>query len=505
MTTALLSVSDKTNLVPFAQSLIELGFRLISTGGTARHLSQHHIPVLQVSDHTGAQEILNGRVKTLHPTIHGGILARREVDEDMQTLKNHHIDPIDLVVVNLYPFEQTINAQDVTWPVAIENIDIGGPTMVRAAAKNHRDVAVVVDPQDYDAIIDALTHKQLDQTMRRRLASKAFAHTARYDAIIASYFEAQLDDPLPPRLNLQTTTGLRYGENPHQRAALYHQRDAQPMGGFEQLHGKALSYNNLVDADAALALVEEFDAPSVSIIKHTNPAGCASAQTLEQAYIDALACDAKSAFGGIVACNRPINATLAQRMHEHFFEVILAPAFEAEALSILQQKKHIRLLTIPNILHSPTQTLKHTYFGVLQQSIDAPIDGWSEDWEVVTGSMDEALKQDLLFQWRVCKHVKSNAIVMGQGTRTVGVGAGQMSRVDAVELAIKKANSSLDGAVMASDAFFPFRDAVDVAAQAGVRAIIQPGGSRRDGEVIEACQAHGITMVMTGRRHFRHG
>lgn len=515
---ALLSVWDKTDLTPFAQRLKALGFVLLSTGGTARALRAAGVEVTDVSAHTASPELLDGRVKTLHPRIHAAILARRDLPEHMAQLVEHQLPPIDLVVTNLYPFVE-VTSQDPDLPMseATEQIDIGGPTMVRAAAKNHQDVIVVVDPQDYDHVASALEREgALSLEARQRLALKAFSHTADYDAAIVSFLSARFDAPTPEQalpstlaLSLVRQESLRYGENPHQLAGLYKRAGEASWGGAQVLGGKALSYNNLVDADAAVALVHEFELPSVAIIKHTNPAGAASDLiSVEAAYEAALSCDAKSAFGGIVALNRPVSLALAERMAEHFYEVIAAPSFEPDALELLSKKKALRLIQLPETTAAqPSKpqalTMRQTLFGLLLQQQDLP--QAELGWEVVTRLRpDEATSRALRFAWRVCKHVKSNAIVLAQDQATIGIGAGQMSRVDAVELAVRKSLTPTQGAVLASDAFFPFRDGVDEAARAGVRAIIQPGGSKRDEEVIAACDEHQIAMVMTGRRHFRH-
>ncbi len=517
--TALLSVSDKRRIADLGRALADAGWRILSTGGTAQHLRDADVPVTPVSDVTGFPEIMDGRVKTLHPKIHGGILANRDVDAHHEAMHDHDIPAIDLVVVNLYPFEQTIAQEGVTLDEAIEQIDIGGPTMVRASAKNFAAVTIVVDPDDYTDIIHGLKDGGIFPTLdtRRQLALKAFEHTASYDRAIVEYLgglEAPIADPslaavaeLPAEtsLALRRTESLRYGENPHQPAALYHANDGLPFGGVEQLGGKALSYNNIVDLDAAIALVQEFDDPAAAIIKHTNPAGCAQAADPADAYEAALSGDPMSAFGGIAALNRPVTPALAARMSEHFFEIIAAPAFEEAALQTLSAKKNLRLMLLPEELPQPIHTLRATSMGTLMQAQDPRILIDTDAWEVPTerAPTDEEMAQ-LAFAWRVCKHVKSNAIVLAKGTQTIGIGAGQMSRVDAVELAIKKSTVAVDGAVLASDAFFPFRDGPDTAADAGVRAIIQPGGSRRDQEVIDACDEHGIAMVHTGKRHFRH-
>ncbi|CAN0448929.1 unnamed protein product, partial [Laminaria digitata] len=469
--------------------------------------------------------ILDGRVKTLHPKIHGGLLANRALESHLQTMRDFFIPDIPLVVVNLYPFEEAAAREDASLQDVIENIDIGGPCMLRAGAKNFASVTVVVDPDDYNLIIDRLDAKSLaaDVALRQRLALKAFSHCAEYDSAIVSYLSA-LPSPTPQRapstqaaptveqlpdtiaLEMRRTESLRYGENPHQLATLYHTGKQPPLGGITQLHGKSLSYNNIIDLDAALELVSEFDDATAAIIKHTNPAGCASADTIEAAFTAALECDPTSAFGGIVALNRAVSPALASALSGGFFEVIAAPHFEEEALALLAAKKNVRLMRLPTeALSHPAHRIEMTSLGILVQQSDPRIDADASSWEVVTERAPDARElEDLAFAWRVCKHVKSNAIVLARDGRTVGVGAGQMSRVDAVELAISKRLSEEGAAVLASDAFFPFRDGPDAAALAGVTAIIQPGGSRRDQEVIDACNEHGVAMLFTGKRHFKH-
>lgn len=506
---ALISVSDKSGIVPFAQKLVEAGYGIISTGGTARKLAEGGVEVTKVSGLTGFPEILEGRVKTLHPKIHGALLGRRDVDAHVATLREHDIPDIRVVAVNLYPFRETIAKEGATFQDAIENIDIGGPTLLRASAKNHESITVVVDSADYDRVADAVAADEVDAALRRELALKAFSHTSAYDSAIVAYLQEQIEgaESLPTRMGLELTKNqdLRYGENPHQQAALYTREGELDFGGIDKLHGKALSYNNIVDLDAALELVREFDEPGCAIIKHTNPAGCALGDDLEDAYDRALACDSMSAFGGIVALNRRVDASLAEKLDDHFFEIVAAPAYDEDALEVLTRKKNLRILVVPEDLSGPAHAVRATALGYLVQETDPRIERDFAEMEVPTQRKptDEELAA-MGFMWKVCKHVKSNAIVIGMGTRTVGVGAGQMSRVDAVELAVKKAREALDGAVLASDAFFPFRDGVDAAAAAGVRAIIQPGGSRRDQEVIDACDEHGIAMIFTGNRHFRH-
>ncbi len=502
---ALISVSDKSGVVPFAKSLVDAGYRILSTGGTARHLMEAGVEVTKVADVTGFPEIMNGRVKTLHPRIHGALLGRRPDPSHVDAMKAHGIPDIRLVAVNLYPFRQTIARDGVTLPEAIEQIDIGGPTMVRATAKNHESVSIVVDPTDYDEIAATLPDGP-DEQLRRRLALKAFRHTAAYDAAICEYLEGHVDTASHGvNLALEATETLRYGENPHQEAWLLHGSGASPYGGIEQLHGKALSYNNIVDLDAALELVAEFDRPAVAVIKHTNPAGVAEADDISTAFTTALAGDPMSAFGGIFAFNGEVPADVAEVINEGFYEIVAAPAFSADALEILSQKKNIRLLQVPDGRFKPTESVRATSLGYLVQTVDPRIELDLSDCEVPTErkpSDDEW--NSLKFAWRVCKHVKSNAIVIAEGTRSLGVGAGQMSRIDSVKIASEKRRENPDGQVLASDAFFPFRDGIDAAAAAGVKAIIQPGGSRRDQEVIDACNEHGISMVFTGKRHFRH-
>ncbi|AKS40550.1 bifunctional phosphoribosylaminoimidazolecarboxamide formyltransferase/IMP cyclohydrolase [Wenzhouxiangella marina] len=511
--TALISVSDKTGVVELGRALHEHGWTLLSTGGTARSLREAGIDVTEVSDHTGFPEIMGGRVKTLQPSIHGGILGRRGQDEEV--MRAHGIKAIDLVVVNLYPFAATVARPDCTREEAIEQIDIGGPAMVRAAAKNHADVGLLVDPADYPAVIAGLPELP-DAATRRRLAVKGFAHTAAYDGQISQYLSQQEDpEGLPPVLNLalDRISPLRYGENPHQAAAVYRERQ-RPTGGLagtQPIQGKALSYNNLLDADAAWSGVQLLgDAqPACVIIKHTNPCGAAIGDSLRQAWERALACDPTSAFGGIVACNRTIDAGLAEALAERFLEVIIAPDIAPAAREILAGKKNLRVLIAPT--HQPPGLeLKAIDGGWLVQQADLPPSNSSEDVELSVATEqapDDAQLADLRVAWAVVRMVRSNAIVYVKDGATVGIGAGQMSRVDSARIGtIKAADAglSLEGAVMASDAFFPFADSIEAAAAQGIKAVIQPGGSMRDQEVIDACNRHGIAMVLTGRRHFRH-
>ena len=513
---ALVSVSDKTGVVAFCQGLQDLGIEILSTGGTAKILEQNGIKVTEVADYTGFPEIMAGRVKTLHPRIHGGILGRRGVDE--AEMAQHGIEPIDLVAVNLYPFTRVIREPDCDYARAVEHIDIGGPAMIRAAAKNHAAVGVIVDPGDYGRVLEALRLNlcALPDVIRLELAVKAFQHTAAYDSAIAAYLEKVFnpDAALPPALEISATRAreLRYGENPHQRAALYQETEPPPgtLGHARQLQGKPLSYNNLADADAALACVQSFRTrPACVIVKHANPCGVAEADTLKEAYERAFATDPTSAFGGIIAFNQTLDAdTAAAILDRQFVEVIIAPSVADEAKAVLAGKANIRVLAC-GMWEPPGPELEYRKIsgGLLVQDKDiAMID--ESDLKVVTQrkpSTDELA--DLLFAWRVVKYVKSNAIVYARERRTLGIGAGQMSRVWSAKIGILKAQDaglSVAGSVMASDAFFPFRDGVDAAAEAGITAIIQPGGSIRDPEVIAAADEAGIAMVFTGVRHFRH-
>jgi phosphoribosylaminoimidazolecarboxamide formyltransferase/IMP cyclohydrolase len=515
---ALLSVSDKRGLVEFARGIRAFGFNLLSTGGTAKLLREAGIAVTEVADHTGFPEMLDGRVKTLHPKIHGGVLARRDVAAHMQSLDAEGIAPIDLVVVNLYPFEQTIARPDCTLAEAIENIDIGGPAMVRSAAKNHAHVAVVTDPADYQPLLDEMAgaNGTISGETRFRLAQKAFSHTAAYDGAISNYLTA-LDSSaatraaFPDRLNLQFEIAqpLRYGENPHQGAAFYRERTVTPgtLANYRQLQGKDLSYNNIADADAAWECVKTFAGPACVIVKHANPCGAAVDVTLLGAYRKAFATDPTSAFGGIIAFNRVLAEDAARAVCEQFVEVVVAPRVEAHARAVLNGKQNIRVLEIGEGAAGNALDFKRVGGGLLVQDADA-LNVSADAFKVVTRRRpDESEIADLVFAWRVAKFVKSNAIVFCGGGQTLGVGAGQMSRVDSARIASIKARNaglSLAGSVVASDAFFPFRDGVDVVAQAGAKAIVQPGGSVRDAEVIAAADERDIAMVFTGVRHFRH-
>jgi phosphoribosylaminoimidazolecarboxamide formyltransferase/IMP cyclohydrolase len=512
--TALLSVSDKRGLMEFARGLARLGISLVSTGGTARELVEEGIRIRSVEDYTGFPEILDGRVKTLNPRIYAGLLAVRSNPEHMETLKQHRIDPIDLVCVNLYPFEKVVARRGVAEEEVIENIDIGGPALIRAAAKNHAYAAVVVSPESYDAVLDELrrTGGRLSTRTRESLATEAFAYTARYDTAISRWF-SERDDDLPPQYtrSYEKVLDLTYGENPHQRAAYYAEAGARTdlLSMVSKLHGKELSFNNLLDLDSGRRLVEEFELPAVAIIKHNNPCGAAVGVSPAEAFEKALATDPESAFGGVFCFNRPIDRTVAERLHAIFVELAFAPGFHEDALELLEQKPNVRLLENRERRRVPVgeQDMKRVRGGLLVQDRDTSLE-LREDMHVPTRRKPtEEEWGDLLFAARVCKHVRSNAIVLSRNLGTVGIGAGQMSRVDSVKIAVDKARATkryLDGAVMASDAFFPFTDGPQLAMDAGIRAIIQPGGSQRDPEVIEACDAAGVAMVFTARRHFRH-
>ena len=516
---ALISVSDKTGVADFARSLANLGVELLSTGGTATALREAGLEVTDVSEFTGQEEILDGRVKTLHPRLHAALLARRDDPDHRATLEREGIAPIDLVCVNLYPFEQTVAGHDVSPEVAIENIDIGGPTMIRAAAKNHAAVAVIVKPESYDAVCAELeeTGGEVSATTRHWLANEAFAQTARYDAAISRWFSTEYED-FPEHLAIayEKVLDLSYGENPHQRAALYAEAGARShiLSRVSKLHGKALSFNNVLDLDSARGLVEDFEQPACVIVKHNNPCGVAVGDSVLEAYEKALACDPVSAYGGVIAFNRRVGEELAERLHQNFVEVLYAPGYEAGALQVLQQKESIRILDEEERRQpDPTERdVKKVLGGLLIQDRDGDPEP-RQIMEAVTGSEpSEQQWQDMLFAWTVSRRVRSNAIVIAKDGATLGIGAGQMSRVDSVRLAVEKcrdargegATDLLAGSALASDAFFPFADGPELAIQAGTTAVIQPGGSKRDAEVIEACEAAGVTMVFTKHRHFRH-
>jgi phosphoribosylaminoimidazolecarboxamide formyltransferase/IMP cyclohydrolase len=511
---ALLSVSDKRGLIDFASGLVELGVEIISTGGTARELEEHGIDARPVEDYTGFPEILDGRVKTLNPRIYAGLLAVRSDAEHVETLNAHDIEPIDLVCVNLYPFERVSGQRGVDDTEVIENIDIGGPTLIRAAAKNYAYAAVVVGPESYDAVLDELqrSERKLSLRTRQSLAMEAFAYTARYDASIARWFaEREEDFPAQYTRSFEKVLDLTYGENPHQRAAYYAEAGARThlMSMVSKLHGKELSFNNLLDLDSGRRLIEEFELPAVAIIKHNNPCGTALGAALSDAFDRALATDPQSAFGGVFCFNRQVDRGLAEKLSEIFVEAVFAPGYDEDALELLTQKPNVRLLENQERRTTPVSEhdFKRVRGGMLVQDRDTGLELREEMEVATTRKPSEEEWGELLFGMRVCKHVRSNAIVMTRALGTVGIGAGQMSRVDSVRIAVEKAGAaglSLEGAAMASDAFFPFPDGPQLAIEAGVRAIIQPGGSQRDHEVVEACDAAGVAMVFTARRHFRH-
>jgi phosphoribosylaminoimidazolecarboxamide formyltransferase/IMP cyclohydrolase len=511
---ALLSVSDKRGLVEFARGLARLGVEIVSTGGTARELADEGVETRPVEDYTGFPEILDGRVKTLNPRIYAGLLAVRSDDDHVETLREHSVDPIDLVCVNLYPFERVAGLRGVEEDEVIENIDIGGPALIRAAAKNNAFAAVVVTPESYDAVLAELEGSEgmLSLRTRQSLAMEAFAYTARYDAAIARWFaEREGDFPAQFTRSYEKVLDLTYGENPHQRAAYYAESGARThlMSMVSKLHGRELSFNNLLDLDSGRRLVEDFELPAVAIIKHNNPCGAAVGASVGEAFDRALATDPQSAFGGIFCFNRAVDRALAEKLHELFAEVIFAPGYDEDAFEVLQQKPNVRLLENQERRKVPIAEpdLKRVRGGILIQDRDSGLEEREVMEVATTAKPTEEQWGELQFAMRVCKHVRSNAIVMSRGLGTVGIGAGQMSRVDSVRLAIEKARAAelpLDGAVLASDAFFPFAVGPQLAIDAGVRAIIQPGGSQRDEEVIEACDAADIPMVFTARRHFRH-
>jgi phosphoribosylaminoimidazolecarboxamide formyltransferase/IMP cyclohydrolase len=512
---ALISVSDKTGIVDFARALLPHGVEILSTGGTAQLLKLNGIVVTEVGAYTGFPEMMEGRVKTLHPKVHGGILARRDKPDHVRSMKEHAIPPIDLVVVNLYPFARTVANPACTMEDAIENIDIGGPAMVRAAAKNHRFVAVVTDPGDYARVMQGLKvgGGRLEAELRYELAAKAFSHTAEYDGMISNWLTARSAEgnprEFPDRLNLQfrLSQPLRYGENPHQSAAYYVERDPPKgtLSGFVQTQGKELSYNNIADADAAWECCRTFDVPACVIIKHANPCGVAVAANVHDAYQRAFLTDPTSAFGGIIAFNRTVDAATAEAVSKQFVEVVIAPSYDGDAAKVFAAKKNVRVLAVEAAKNLNRLDMKRVGGGLLVQT---PDDFDVAELRIVTKKdPTKAQLNDLVFAFRVAKFVKSNAIVFCKDGMTLGVGAGQMSRVDSTRIAsikAKNAGLTLRGSVAASDAFFPFRDGLDVVAKAGARAVIQPGGSVRDDEVIKAADEHGIAMVFTGMRHFRH-
>jgi phosphoribosylaminoimidazolecarboxamide formyltransferase/IMP cyclohydrolase len=518
---ALLSVSEKQGIVDFARGLSGLGVEIVSTGGTARELMEAGVQVRTIEDFTGFPEMMDGRVKTLHPRLYAGLLARRDDEEHLRAAEEQGIEQVDLVCVNLYPFEQTVARGDASDEEVIENIDIGGPTMIRAAAKNSAFAAVVVDPADYEGVIGELRESEgrLSLARRKELAAKAFACTARYDAAISTWFARRTYEGFPPTWNeaYEKVMDLRYGENPHQRAAFYARvgAPAHLLDGVEQLHGKELSFNNLLDLSSARELVEEFthsgtgDQPACAIVKHNNPCGCAVGETIQQAYERAFACDPQSAYGGVIVVNRRVNRDCAEELGKQFIEVLLAPGYDAEALEVLTQKKNVRLLQLADwSAGSHEAEAKPVTGGELVQTHDVVTETREQMRVISEKEPSEEQWADLLFAWKVCRHVRSNAIVIAAGGASIGIGAGQTSRVDAVRLAVEKARAIqpdlLVGSALASDAFFPFADGPQVAIDAGVSAIIQPGGSVRDEEVVAAADQASVAMVATGVRHFRH-
>jgi len=508
---ALLSVYDKTGLVQFARGLVDLGFALVASGGTASALDEVGLAVTRVEDVTGFPEMLEGRVKTLHPRVHAAILARRDVADDLASLREQGIEPFDLVCVNLYPFELVATQVDVVDADVVEMIDVGGPSMLRAAAKNHAHVTAVCRHEDYEGVLAELrTGGSTSLETRRRLAATAFATTAAYEAAISAWFER--DEHLPETfvIGFDRALELPYGENPHQRAAYYAERGRRThlLSRVEQLRGKPLSFNNLNDLSAARLLVREFDDPACVIVKHANPCGVATAATIEDSYARALSADPVSAYGGVVVVNRAVSAALGEALADQFVEVLLAPGYDEQAMEALARKTSVRVLddTERRVLTDPEPDYRRVLGGLLVQDRDWEIAEPSR-MEIVCGEVSDEQWDDLLFAWRVVKHVTSNAIVLARGRQTIGIGAGQMSRVDAVRIALEKARElghSLNGAVLASDAFFPFADGPQLALDAGIAALIQPGGSKRDAEVVEAVSAAGAAMVFTHRRHFRH-
>ncbi|USK34201.1 bifunctional phosphoribosylaminoimidazolecarboxamide formyltransferase/IMP cyclohydrolase [Bacillus sp. F19] len=507
---ALVSVSNKDGIIPFVTELVEQGIEVISTGGTKSLLQKNGVKVTGISEVTGFPEIMDGRVKTLHPNIHGGLLAVRSNPDHMKQLEENSILPIDLVVVNLYPFKETISKQDVTFDDAIENIDIGGPTMLRSAAKNHQDVAVVVDPADYAEVLEQIkSEKEVTIATKQKLAAKVFRHTASYDALIAEYLTNAVgeEDPETVTYTFEKKQSLRYGENPHQKATFYKKPLASNVSIAEaqQVHGKELSYNNIKDADAALQIVREFKQPAAVAVKHMNPCGVGTGETIFEAFTRAYEADPTSIFGGIIALNHEVDKETAHKLHEIFLEIVIAPSFDKEALEILTSKKNLRLLTLDVLgAEKQDQQITSIHGGLLVQDEDTLS---FDDAKITIPTKREPTEQeweDLKLAWKVVKHVKSNAIVLTKNQMTVGVGAGQMNRVGAAKIAIEQAGALAEGSAMGSDAFFPMNDTVEAAAKAGVTAIIQPGGSIKDEDSIQKADEYGITMVFTGVRHFKH-
>ncbi|MFI3634625.1 bifunctional phosphoribosylaminoimidazolecarboxamide formyltransferase/IMP cyclohydrolase [Streptococcus parauberis] len=514
MKRALISVSDKAGIVEFAQALKDLGWDIISTGGTKAALDEAGLETIAIDDVTGFPEMMDGRVKTLHPNIHGGLLARRDLDTHLTAAKENNIELIDLVVVNLYPFKETIIRPDVTYSKAVENIDIGGPSMLRSAAKNHASVTVIVDPADYEVVLKELTEVgETNYATRQRLAAKVFRHTAAYDALIAEYFTAQVGEDKPEKLTLtyDLNQSMRYGENPQQDADFY--QKAIPtdysIASAKQLNGKELSFNNIRDADAAIRIIRDFkDRPTVVALKHMNPCGIGQADTIEEAWDNAYEADSVSIFGGIIVLNREVDAATAEKMHPVFLEIIIAPSYSEEALAILtNKKKNLRLLELPFDAQDASQVepeFTGVVGGILVQNQDI-VEENPDTWEVVTERQpNDQEKEALLFAWKAIKYVKSNGILIANDHMTLGVGPGQTNRVASVRIAIEQAKDRLEGAALASDAFFPFADNIEEIAAAGIKVIVQPGGSVRDQDSIDAANKHGIAMVFTGVRHFRH-
>ena len=513
MKRAIISVSDKTGIAEFAKELSALGVELVSTGGTADLLKKEGIPVISASDVTGFPECLDGRVKTLHPNIHGGILAMRDNPEHMDKIKELGITPVDFIIINLYPFKETVQKPGVDFETCIENIDIGGPSMLRAAAKNHRDVTVITDPEDYALVLEEI--KNFGETTKEtkfNLAKKVFEHTAAYDSLIADYFLSQSKEKiLPDKLTFtyEKISEMRYGENPHQKAYFY--RNAIPEKGSlasaKQLGGKELSYNNIADTDACISLLKEFSQPTVVAVKHANPCGVGSAENIYDAWVKAYEADSVSIFGGIVATNMEVDGKTAKEMSEIFLEVIVAPSYSAEALEILLAKKNLRILELKSVSEMPSENeyeIKKVTGGILVQDRDREIFR-QENWKLVTDQdTTEEQKEDLIFGMKVVKHVKSNAVVLVKNRQTVGIGPGQPNRITSTRIAIENAGDKANGSILASDAFFPFADCVQAAAEADIKAIIQPGGSMRDADSIAECNKNKIPMIFTGMRHFKH-
>ncbi len=510
---ALISVSDKTGIIELAEALEELGIEIISTGGTYKAISEAGVGVTNISDVTGFPECLDGRVKTLHPNIHAGILAVRSKTEHMSRLEELGVEPIDMVIINLYPFKQTVLKEGVSLEEAVENIDIGGPTILRAAAKNYQDVVVVVDPADYGTVLDEIkSNVEVSKETKFRLAWKVFEHTSHYDTLIAGYLREKAGgEQFPPTFSVtfEKAQEMRYGENPHQKAAFYKEVGSKKgmLPDAKQLHGKELSFNNINDANGALELFKEFDDPTVVAVKHTNPCGVGSASTIYEAYMKAYECDPISIFGGIVAANREIDERTAKEINKIFVEIIVAPAYTAGALEVLKSKKNVRVLELKDIQSKYTPGMldyKKVGGGLLVQEVNNELLDPAEIRVVTKAQPDQKQMDDLIFAWKTVKHVKSNAIVIARNKQTIGIGPGQVNRVWATQSAVERSGERARGAVLASDAFFPFADNIEAAAKAGVTAIIQPGGSLKDQDSIDACNKYGIAMVFTGIRHFKH-